>query len=186
MVNLSNYYQREPIKNESTSSERYPRNHVKFSPLLKPLEWIDSVYRLFGSRAFMTMDAMLKEFDSAAPLDECLGTEEELKQVRKLIISFCQGIDNNPFLSSIGRFVFKKMGLDMLKNRKKVLQYYHSNKAYIEGKGKFRAPVIITGSGRSGTTLLQRLLSEDPNTRSPYTFEMESPIPPLGLGKSVV
>lgn len=181
MVDLSNYYQREPIKNESTSSERYPRNHVKFSPLLKPLEWIDAAYSLFGSRAFMTMDAMLKEFDSAAPLDECLGTEEELKQVRKLLISFWEGIDNNPFLSSIGRFLLKKSGIGMLKNRKKVLQYYHSNKEYIAGKGKFRAPVIITGSGRSGTTLLQRLLSEDPNTRSPYTFEMESPIPPLNV-----
>lgn len=180
MVDLSNYYQRKPVINESPAIDRYPRNHVKFSLLLKPIQWIDRVYRLFGSRAFMTMDAMLKEFDSAAPLDECLGTEEELKQVRKLLISFWEGIDNNPFLSSIGRFLLKKSGIGMLKNRKKVLQYYHSNKEFIEANGKFKAPVIITGSARSGTTLLQRLLSEDPNTRSPYTFEMETPIPPMG------
>ncbi|MCK5278840.1 MAG: sulfotransferase, partial [Cyclobacteriaceae bacterium] len=127
------------------------------------------------------MDAMLKEFDSAAPLDEYLGTEEELKQVRKLLTSFCEGIDNNPFLSSIGRFLFKKMGLDMLKNRKKVLQYYDSNKDFIKANGKFKSPVIITGMSRSGTTLLQRLMSEDPNTRSPYTFELEVPIPPMAL-----
>jgi len=44
MVDLSNYYQREPLKNESPTSERYPRNHVKFSGLLKPLQWIDSAY----------------------------------------------------------------------------------------------------------------------------------------------
>ncbi|MCK5105652.1 MAG: hypothetical protein KAR17_22665, partial [Cyclobacteriaceae bacterium] len=80
MVDLSNYYQREPVKIESSTSERYPSNHVKFSGLLKPLQWIDSAYRLFGLRAFMTMDAMLKEFDSAAPLDEYLGTEEELRK----------------------------------------------------------------------------------------------------------
>ncbi len=180
MVDLSNYYQREPVKNESSASERYPKNHVKFSTLLKPLQWIDSAYGLFGSRAFITMDAMLKEFDSATPLDACLGTEEELKQVRKFLISFFKGMDNNPFLSSIGRFLFRKIGLDMLKNRKKVLQYYHSNKEFIEANGKFNASVIITGSARSGTTLLQRLLSEDPNTRSLYTFEMEKPIPPMG------
>jgi hypothetical protein len=39
--------------------------------------------------------------------------------------------------------------------------------------------VIVTGLPRSGTTLLHRLLSEDPNTRSPYTFEMEAPTPPM-------
>ena len=181
MVDLSNYYQREPVKNESVASERYPMNHVKYSRLLKPLQWIDSTYRLFGSRAFMTMDAMLKEFDSTAPLDACLGTKEELKQVRELIISFCEGIDNNPFLSPIGRFLFKKSAMSMLKNRKNVLQYYHSNKEFIDANGKFKAPVIITGMSRSGTTLLQRLMSEDPNTRSPYTFELEAPIPPLTL-----
>ncbi len=179
MVDLSNYYQRDPQNSESTPSERFPNNHVKFSSLLKPVQWIDSAYRLLGARAFMTKDAMLKEFDSAAPLDEYLGTEEELKQARKLVVSFCEGVDNNPFLSSIGRFLGKKLSLDLLKNRKKVLQYYHQNKEFIEANGKFIAPVIITGLPRSGTTLLHRLMSEDPNTRSPYTFEMEIPIPPM-------
>jgi hypothetical protein len=160
-------------------TERFPNNHVKFSAILKPLQWIDSAYCLFGSRAFRTMNEMLKEFDSAAPLDQYLGTKAELKQNRNLIISFCEGVDNNPFLSPIGRFLFKKLVLDMLKNRKKVLQYYHSNKEYIEGNGKFIAPMIITGLPRSGTTLLQRLMSEDPSTRSPYTFEMEVPTPPM-------
>jgi hypothetical protein len=42
--------------------------------------------------------------------------------------------------------------------------------------------VILTGLPRSGTTLLHRLMSEDPNTRSPYTFEMEVPIPPMTIG----
>ncbi len=179
MTDLSNYCERDPRNSEPTPSERFPNNHVKFSALLKPLEWIDSAYRLFGSQAFMTKDAMLKEFDSAAPLDEYLGTKEELKQGRKLIVSFCEGIDNNPFLSSIGRFLLKKTTLDILKNRKKVLQHYHSNKEFIEANGKFKAPVIITGIFRSGTTLLHRLMSEDPNTRSPYAFEMDVATPPM-------
>jgi len=179
MVDLPNYYQRKPNQIESKASERFPRNHVKFSPLLKPLKWIDRVYGLFGKRAFMTRDEMLKKYDSVAPLDRCLGSEEEILQLKKIIESFWEGIDNNPFLSVYGRFLLKKSGLAMLKNRKRVLQFYHSNKEYIEANGKFRSPVIITGSARSGTTLLQRLLSEDQNTRSPYTFEMEAPIPPM-------
>ena len=181
MADLSSYYQRDYQNLKGFSSERFPRNHVKFSVLLKPLQWIDRAYRLFGCRSFMTMNAMLKEFDSATPLDQCLGTKAELKQNRNLIISLCEGVDNNPFLSPIGRFLLKKLAINILKNRKKVLQYYHSNKEYIEAKGKLKAPVIITGSPRSGTTLLHRLMSEDPNTRSPYTFEMEVPTPPMTL-----
>ncbi len=179
MTDLSNYYQRDPQNNESAPSERFPNNHVKFSALLKPLQWIDSAYALFGFRAFKAKDIILKEFDSAAPLDEYIGTKEELEQVRNLVISSCEGVDNNPFLSSIGRFLIKKIFLNSIKNRRKVLQFYHSNKEFIEANGRFKAPVIITGFPRSGTTLLQRLISEDPNTRSPYTFEMEVPTPPM-------
>ncbi|NQU06565.1 MAG: sulfotransferase [Calditrichaeota bacterium] len=170
MTDLSNYYQRDPRNSESTPLERFPKNHVKFSESLKPIS---------DSPAEMMMDEMLKEFDSAAPLDKYLGTEEELKQLRKLVALFCEGFDNNPFISIIGRYIRKVMVLDNLKNRKKVLQYYHSNKEFLETNGKFEAPVIITGFGRSGTTLLHRIMSEDPNTRSPYLFEMEMPIPPM-------
>jgi len=39
--------------------------------------------------------------------------------------------------------------------------------------------VIITGSAPSGTTLLQRLMSGDPNTPFPFTYEMEAALPLL-------
>ena len=94
----------------------------------------------------------------------------------------CEGVDKNHCLSPIGRFLIKKTTLGMLKNRRKVLQFYDANKAFIESNGKFIEPLIITGASRTGTTFLQRLLSEDPNTRSPYTFEMELPIPPMKTG----
>ena len=86
MTDLSNYYQRDSRNSERTPSGRFPHNHVKYSALLKPLQWIDSAYSLFGSRAFRTMDAILREFDSAAPLDEYLGTEDELKRARMLLV----------------------------------------------------------------------------------------------------
>ncbi len=178
-TDLSNYYECDPQDTKNDSTGRFPGNHVKYSPLLKPVEWIDGVSGLFGSRAFKIKEAMLKEFDSAAPLDKYLGTAADLKENRDLMISFCDGIDNNPYLSSIGRFLLKKMVVDWLKNRKKVLQHYDSNKDFIDANGKFKAPVIITGAPRTGTTLLQRLMSEDPDTRSPYTYEMEAALPPL-------
>lgn len=182
MINSSNYYQRDPRNSEVRNSKRFPENHVRFSTMLRPLQWLDKVYEPFGSHAFLTKQAILREFDSTAPFDECLGTQEELKEVRKLIVSYCEGVDNNPFLSPIGRFLLKTISLKTLRNRKKVLQFYHSNKKFIEDNANYKAPVIITGFARSGTTLLQRLMSEDPNTRSPYTFELEIPTPPMSLG----
>lgn len=113
-----------------------------------------------------------------------MGSRDELEQVRNLVKLFCDSSDNNPYLSSIGRTLLRGIALRGLKVRNKVLEYYHSNKGYIEAKGKIEAPVIIAGPPRSGTTLLHRLLSEDPNTRSPYTFEMEVPIPPMALYSS--
>lgn len=178
-MGISNYYQSEPGNSIRTDSARYPNNHVKFSPVLQMLQLVELGYRLFGSDAFMMSESILKAFNSAAPYDMHQGTDQELNYVRALLTSYCSGIDHNPNISSIGRYLLKTMGLNMLKNRNKVLRFYDSNKAFIEENGKFHAPLIITGSGRSGTTLLQRLLSEDPNTRAPYTYELEIPLPPL-------
>ena len=145
MHKAANYYQRKPQKHETTSSERFPQNHVRFSSILKPLQWIDLLYKLFGSQAFSVKKAVLKEFDSAGPLDKDLGTEKELKEHRKLVESYCKGIDNNPYLSPIGRFLLKKITLDTLKNRKRVLQFYQSNKSFIR---------ILTGERHQQLDLL--------------------------------
>jgi len=182
MTDSSNYHQVEPNQQRDSSSNCYPGNHVKFSPLLAPIKWIDGLYSLFGSKAFMSKKEMLKEFDIAAPLDKYIGEQEDLTTMRQLVISACDGLDNNPFLSSTGRFLLKKISTDSIKNRKKILQFYENNKDFIESNGKFNAPLIVAGSPRSGTSLLQRLLSEDPNSRSPYTFELELPLPPLTSG----
>jgi len=103
-------------------------------------------------------------------------------QNRHLVALFCEGVDGNPYLSPMGRFLLKRIAIEQLKKRKKVLQYYYTNKEFIDTHGQLKAPVIVTGLPRSGTTLLQRLLSEDPNTRSPYTYELETPTPPLAAG----
>lgn len=181
MTELSNYYEIDNRDQNIAPPERFPNNHVKFSPLLKPVQWIDDIFRLFGSKAFKKTNAVLKIFDSASPFDENLGTDDDLKQLRNLVKSFSEGIDNNPFLSPMGRYIIQSNAIKFLKVRKDVLGYYKANKEFVENKGKLKAPVLITGMPRSGTTLLHRLISEDPNTRSPYTFEMEFPIPPMTL-----
>jgi len=52
MIDLSNYYHRNPPRNEIKRSERFPGNHVKFSSLLKPLQWIDNTYDILLNSTF--------------------------------------------------------------------------------------------------------------------------------------
>lgn len=45
---------------------------------------------------------------------------------------------------------------------------------------RIERPIIITGTFRSGTTLLQRLLAADPENRAPVLWELQSPVDPPG------
>ena len=40
------------------------------------------------------------------------------------------------------------------------------------------APVFVTGTGRSGTSILHELMTQDPALRAPLTWEMRYPCPP--------
>lgn len=42
------------------------------------------------------------------------------------------------------------------------------------------APVVVTGPARSGTSILQELLAQDPQLRSPRAWEMAHPLPRAG------
>jgi hypothetical protein len=182
MTDDYNYYHRDPLSSAMTDSAvRFPENHVRYPKLLKPIEWIDSIYGLFGAQAFRFKKAVLKEFDRIAPLDEYMGSRDELDKIRNLVMLYCESIDDNPHISPIGRKILRRIALGGLMARNKVLSYYHLNRSHIEANGKIKAPVIITGLPRSGTTLLHRLMSEDPNSRSPFTFEMEVPVPPMTI-----
>ena len=47
-----------------------------------------------------------------------------------------------------------------------------------------RSPVFVFGLGRSGTTFVHRLLSLDPEVRSPRLWELVMPVPNVGKGAS--
>lgn len=171
---MREYYHADPATTKGDTSGRYPKNHVKFSPLLAPIKW-------FGGPKMK--DSLLKEFDKPGDLHERWGTKEELAAVRECLVAFSRGCDNNPNLSPIGRFLLKTICMGHLKNRTETIKFYEDNREFIEANGKYQAPIIVTGFPRTGTTLLQRLLSEDPNSRSPFTYEMEKSTPPLKAGE---
>lgn len=179
MSNARNYYECQPQGPGTDETDRFPANHVRYSWLLQPLKWIERSMKPGRFRPFSLKNAMLAEFDRAAPLDSVLGSDQELAQTRRLVELAGAGFDQNPFLSPAGRLLLKLFTMGLLRNRHRVLKYYHRNRDHIDKHGRVIAPLIITGLPRSGTTLLHRLISEDPQTRSPYTFELEAPLPPM-------
>jgi hypothetical protein len=96
---------------------------------------------------------------------------------------FASGIDNNPYISPIGRMLMKTVYSAHLKNRTAFIKFFEENAEFIEGNGRYKAPLIVTGFPRTETTLLHRLMAEEPRSRSPYTFEMEQALPPLKQGE---
>src|SRR5215470_1286910 len=175
-----NYYQVDPEITRGDLSGRFSPNFVRYPAFLAPMNWSDRLSRALGRRSpFEIGTGLLKAFDRVGALDERWGTASELEALRRNIALFSMNVDRNPYLSPIGRFLLRRFMKSHLRNRAQTIEFYERNRAFIERNGRYVAPVIVTGSFRSGTTLLQRLLTEDPNTRSPLTFELEHTIPPL-------
>lgn len=181
---MGKYYQVDPRTSAGDSSGRFPGNHVPFSPLLRAIGWLgDCKEVVSGSRAFALTKRLLQEFDKPGILHPRWGTEAEVGVLRECLAMFCDGIDKNPHISTVGRILLKIIYLEHLKNRTAVISFYEENAAFIEKNGSYTKPLIVTGFPRTGTTLLHRLLAEDPRSRSPYTFEMEKALPPLKTGE---
>ncbi|WP_317057603.1 sulfotransferase family protein [Roseovarius rhodophyticola] len=181
---MTHYYHVDPLTTAGDASGRYPGNHVKYSKLLAPVRWIDNTKKaLTGSSAFNLTKASLKEFDKPGDLHPRWGSANDIRVLRDCLEMFATGLDNNPHISSIGRMLIKTVYLTYLRNRTEFIEFFEENAEFIEANGKYKAPLLVTGYPRTGTTLLHRLLAEDPQSRSPYTYEMEQVLPPLKSGE---
>jgi hypothetical protein len=177
------FYHVPPETTQHDKSGRYPHNHVRYSRLLRPIPWIDQVSRTLRGKPYPQLGmSLLDEFDKPGTLHSRWGTDDELAVLRNNVRLFSEKIDANDGISPIGRFLIKTIMLGHLRNRTQTIAFYEANRSFIEDHGKYDNPVIVTGFLRTGSTLLQRLMSEDPNTRSPFTYELEKTTPPLLAG----
>jgi len=87
-----------------------------------------------------------------------------------------QSLEQDANLNAIGKISAKTHLLQLLINR----LYLENDRKQIPkiAEQTIRRPIFITGLPRSGTTLLHALLAEDPNTRTPITWEVMYPSPP--------
>lgn len=178
-----NDYHVDPRTTAGDLSGRYPPNFVRFPWFTRPLVWGDAFSRVVKKQpAYLLEDRLLNLFDIADAPSERWGNDEEIQVLRENLALFSTKFDSNPYISPIGRWLARAMTAGYLKNRARVIAFYEKNRDFIEAKGRFEKPLLVTGFLRTGTTLLHRLLSEDPASRSPYAFEMERSTPPLYSG----
>ena len=176
------YFQQTPSKNKQSAPDYIAYNYVRFPWFVKALLIFEKVITYFGFTPFLLKDSMRRAFDATGTLDKRWGSEKELGRARAVIEAFSEGLDNNPNISIVGRLMYQRTSRSVLQSRQKVIAHYESNRQFIEATGRVNKPIIITGAYRTGTTLLQRLMSEDPQARSPFMYELESPTPPLETG----
>ncbi|KCV70845.1 hypothetical protein H696_03202 [Fonticula alba] len=92
---------------------------------------------------------------------------------------FTRGVEANPNISAIGRIMVRSALTRCLNARFNVMKFVDEHPEIVDVK--IDRPIIIVGLPRTGSTLLQGLMSRDPASRSPYFFEMiqfHNPTPP--------
>ena len=87
-----------------------------------------------------------------------------------------QSLEKEAELNTVGKLSAKTYLHQLLCNRLRI-EENRKNTSEI-AKQKINRPIFITGLPRSGTTFLHALLAEDPNTRTPITWEVMYPSPP--------
>lgn len=99
------------------------------------------------------------------------GDEEFREPLRRVLRSYA----GEAALSPTGRALKRVDWIDMLANRLRVRREVSDRPELAEGTP--RRPLVVTGLPRTGTTLLQRLLSLDPDARPLLAWEAMWPAP---------
>ncbi|MDE2597535.1 MAG: sulfotransferase [Sphingomonadales bacterium] len=175
------YYQVDPRLSRRDRSGRYPANFVRFPWYLRLIGPASRLPALASHRLLCLSEHLPPLFDRVQPGADW-GTAEQIARLRDLLLHYCRGIDDNPHISAVGRLMIGQMARGYLIARARTVRFFDEHRDFILSHGRFKAPLIVTGFPRTGTTLLQRLLSEDPATRAPFTFELERPVPPMRSG----
>lgn len=89
---------------------------------------------------------------------------------------FLGALESEAALTLVGRFLARRELLTWLANRLELTDTWRRHPEILGEE--VRAPLFVTGSGRSGTSLLHELLAQDPRSRVLRTWEALHPCPP--------
>lgn len=139
----------------------------------RALDWANALGRglaRIGVRPSLEEESLLRAARRVTRLSD-FGDEEFRAPLRRLLQSY----EEEAPLSPTGRLLKRIDLVDMLANRLRVQRVTTRRPEILEEP--VRSPLIVTGLPRTGTTLLQRLLSLDPDARPLLTWEAMWPAP---------
>jgi hypothetical protein len=145
-----------------------------WTPWSRP-EWVDALNDTgahVGSPADVVgldLGELLDHARDAAGLDD-FGGERFLEPLGLLLDSVARDGD----LTVVGRILTRTDILRVLVNRLQIADELGRDRTVAERP--VAGPVFVTGTGRSGTSLLHDLLGRDPSHRAPLTWEMRYPV----------
>jgi hypothetical protein len=147
-----------------------------WSPWPRP-EWVvglNATGAQVGSPAAVVpleLDELLSHARELTGLDN-FGGERFLEPLRILL----ESMERDGDLHLVGRILTRTDILRCLINRLQIADELGRHPEILDEP--IDAPVFVTGTGRSGTSLLHELLARDPMHRAPLTWEMRYPIRP--------
>ena len=84
-------------------------------------------------------------------------------------------IEHEANLNLVGRILTRSEILRVLENRLRIVDTLKQNPEITDAP--VEKPVVITGTGRSGTSILHELMAQDPRNRSPLAWEVMYSVP---------
>lgn len=85
-------------------------------------------------------------------------------------------IEEHANLNLVGRLLTRSEILRALQNRLRIVDAWKRHPEILEEP--IERPIVITGTGRSGTSILHELMAQDPRNRSPLAWEVMYSVPP--------
>jgi len=152
-----------------------PDRRQRWTPQPRP-DWVARVNeegRILGARSLVPLDAgsLLAQAVANTGLDD-FGEDGWREPFQVLL----DAIEREADLNLVGRLFTRSDLLIHLEGRLRVIDWY-ARHPELEAE-RIDAPVVITGLGRSGTTILQEVLAEDPQFRVVRMWEAKYPCPP--------
>ncbi len=115
-------------------------------------------------------ESVLAEARELGGLDD-LGDASFLEPMRRLL----HALDTEAGLHALGRATQRARVVNILVNRARIEDDYRRQPGIEEER--IQAPVVVVGLPRTGTTMLQRVLAEDPEVDAVRWYECRNPAP---------
>lgn len=131
---------------------------------------LNGMGRALGWRANLNPASLMKAAERRSGLKDW-GEDDIQPALQQLCHSAATEARMHPF----GRWVFRKRLLDILTTRLRVQDLISRHPEVLQRD--IKPPLVIAGLQRTGTTMLHRLLSADPETRSLKSWEAINPLP---------